>query len=103
MLLALGVGSQIGTLEGVISTVFDIQIVRGARKEVVSGRKNKRPQRRYTLTQCSLVYDEKECLTSSTNDVSPPLFSMISLRLHHQLPDRTAVRDGIGRVLGQDL
>lgn len=37
MLLALGVGSQIGTLEGVISTVFDIQIVRGARKEVVSG------------------------------------------------------------------
>jgi hypothetical protein len=38
MLLALGVGSQIGTLEGVISTVFDIQIVRGARKEVVSGK-----------------------------------------------------------------
>lgn len=37
MLLALGVGSQIGTLEGVISTVFDIQIIRGARKEVVSG------------------------------------------------------------------
>lgn len=37
MLLALGVGSQIGTLEGVISTVFDIQIFRGARKEVVSG------------------------------------------------------------------
>ncbi|XP_032792559.2 sodium- and chloride-dependent transporter XTRP3 [Daphnia magna] len=36
MLLALGVGSQIGTLEGVISTVFDIQIVRGARKEAVS-------------------------------------------------------------------
>jgi hypothetical protein len=40
MLLALGVGSQIGTLEGVISTVFDIQIVRGARKEVVSGKYN---------------------------------------------------------------
>ncbi len=37
MLLALGVGSQIGTLEGVISTVFDTQICRNARKEVVSG------------------------------------------------------------------
>lgn len=37
MLLALGVGSQIGTLESVISAVFDIPIVQGVRKEVVSG------------------------------------------------------------------
>lgn len=37
MLLALGVGSQIGTLEGVIGTIFDIHILRGLRKEVISG------------------------------------------------------------------
>ena len=37
MLLALGLGSQIGTLEGVISTVIDIPVIRKYRKEAITG------------------------------------------------------------------
>lgn len=89
MLLALGVGSQIGTLEGVISTVFDIQIVRGARKEVVSGK--------YTFI---LLIN---CYIDLVFDLLLLLLSCISRRVHRQLPDRPAVRDRLGRVLGQDF
>jgi len=37
MLLALGVGSQIGILEGMLCTIFDIDILKRIRKEYITG------------------------------------------------------------------
>jgi solute carrier family 6 amino acid/orphan transporter-like 15/16/17/18/20 len=37
MLLALGLGSQIGTMEGVVNTVFDCSYFKGVRKELLTG------------------------------------------------------------------
>lgn len=38
MLITLGLGSQFGTMEGVITTVFDMKIFRNISKSVLSGR-----------------------------------------------------------------
>lgn len=38
MLLSLGLGSQIGILEGMLCTLFDIDIMKRLRKEYVTGR-----------------------------------------------------------------
>lgn len=38
MLLALGLGSQIGTMEGVVNTVFECSYFKGIRKEVLTGK-----------------------------------------------------------------
>jgi len=39
MLLALGIGSQIGILEGMLCTIFDIDIFKRVRKQYVTGNK----------------------------------------------------------------
>ncbi len=64
MLLALGLGSQIGTLEGVISTVFDTQLCRNVRKEVVSGN-----------------YLSNECYKDDLPSISIPAFSLLTFKL----------------------
>lgn len=79
MLLALGVGSQIGTLEGVISTVFDIQIIRGARKEVVSGK--------------TLLTFLKKLKISAIFYTLNYLMTFHSRGVYYQLPDWPSFRD----------
>jgi solute carrier family 6 (neurotransmitter transporter, amino acid/orphan) member 15/16/17/18/20 len=37
MLLALGLGSQIGMLEGMLCTIFDIDIFKRVRKPILTG------------------------------------------------------------------
>lgn len=37
MLLALGIGSQIGILEGMLCTIFDIDLIKRIRKEYITG------------------------------------------------------------------
>lgn len=38
MLLSLGIGSQIGMLEGMLCTIFDIEMVKRIRKQYVTGK-----------------------------------------------------------------
>ena len=45
MLLALGIGSQIGTMEGVVSTVFGSPYFSHIRKEILTGIKSSRPNK----------------------------------------------------------
>lgn len=40
MLLALGLGSQFGTMEGVITNLFDMKVFARIRKEIVTGKIN---------------------------------------------------------------
>lgn len=38
MLLALGIGSQIGILEGMLCTIFDIDILKRIKKQYITGK-----------------------------------------------------------------
>ena len=40
MLLALGLGSQFGTMEGVITNLFDMKVFSRVRKEILTGECN---------------------------------------------------------------
>lgn len=40
MLLALGLGSQFGTMEGVITNMFDMKVFARVRKEILTGEFN---------------------------------------------------------------
>jgi solute carrier family 6 amino acid/orphan transporter-like 15/16/17/18/20 len=40
MLLSLGIGSQIGILEGMLCTIFDIDIFKRVRKPILTGSRN---------------------------------------------------------------
>lgn len=75
MLLSLGIGSQIGILEGMLCTVFDIEIFKRIRKEYITGKYNK------SFNFKKKNKNESSCEVSYSKTAAPIFFSLCMCHL----------------------